>query len=396
MYNPAGIGAASDNLEWIELHNQMAVDMDLSGWRLDNGIDFKIPEGIILKAGKDLVIASNPTALQAASGFTGALGPFHLSPVQLRREDRAEGEERPGCRLGDLRHKRRLPVAPDGSGVSLAKINPDTAGDTPSNWANSGKVGGTPGATNFQRLPTPSPRSTRSPPAPPASSSSPIPPTPRRRSVASSSTPRSDAGSVRPPRDDAPRPQLPVRSRPRSSASPRHARQAIPLHRGRRLRRRRRLRSDVLKGRSPDGAGRWLVPSAPTPGAANTFQFHDEIVINEIMYHDTPVAGQPANVVQNTAIDYRDNHWKYEQSGTDLGAGWSASNFDDSAWTTGQGVFYGGNVPGVVGAPPRPSPSRAFSAPRSTPPANSVSAAPSTRTGSLRPPAAPRRSPRSS
>src|SRR5689334_7861734 len=76
MYNPPGVGAASDSLEWVELHNQMAVDVDLSGWRLNNGVDFTFPEGTIIKGGKDLVVAANPTALQAATpGLTGILGP---------------------------------------------------------------------------------------------------------------------------------------------------------------------------------------------------------------------------------------------------------------------------------------------------------------------------------
>ncbi len=32
----------------------------------------------------------------------------------------------------------------------------------------------------------------------------------------------------------------------------------------------------------------WLYPNVATPGAANSFVFHDEIVINEIMYHQAP------------------------------------------------------------------------------------------------------------
>ena len=41
MYNPPG--PTDDALEWIELSNQMAVDMDLSGWRLDGGVEFQFP-----------------------------------------------------------------------------------------------------------------------------------------------------------------------------------------------------------------------------------------------------------------------------------------------------------------------------------------------------------------
>src|SRR5439155_5131633 len=41
----------------------------------------------------------------------------------------------------------------------------------------------------------------------------------------------------------------------------------------------------TLRGRYPDATGRWLYPAQPTPGGPNRFALHDEIVINEIMYH---------------------------------------------------------------------------------------------------------------
>ena len=34
--------------EWIELHNQMSLRVDLSGWRLSGGIDFDFPEGTVI------------------------------------------------------------------------------------------------------------------------------------------------------------------------------------------------------------------------------------------------------------------------------------------------------------------------------------------------------------
>ena len=37
MYNPAG---SDESLEFIELYNQMAVDMDISAWRLSDGVEF--------------------------------------------------------------------------------------------------------------------------------------------------------------------------------------------------------------------------------------------------------------------------------------------------------------------------------------------------------------------
>src|SRR5947208_1123456 len=43
MYNPAGTGATSDSQEWIELYNQLGVDVDLSGWCLRSGVDYTFP-----------------------------------------------------------------------------------------------------------------------------------------------------------------------------------------------------------------------------------------------------------------------------------------------------------------------------------------------------------------
>src|SRR5206468_3133946 len=118
-----------DSLEWIELHNQQAADMDLSGWRLDHGIDYRFPEGTILKGGKDLVIAADPAAFQAATGVAGALGPFsgHLS----NSGERVDLKERSGRVIDSISYdtKNDWPVAPDGSGVSLAKVNPDLGSD---------------------------------------------------------------------------------------------------------------------------------------------------------------------------------------------------------------------------------------------------------------------------
>src|SRR5258705_768399 len=73
MYHPL---TNESQLEWVELQNQMAVDMDMSHWRLDGGISFTFPEGTVIGAGEYLVIAASPSALSMATGFRNALGPF--------------------------------------------------------------------------------------------------------------------------------------------------------------------------------------------------------------------------------------------------------------------------------------------------------------------------------
>ena len=70
-YNPV-----DPALEFVELHNQLSVNVDLSGWRFDGGITFGFSEGTVIPARGYLVVAKNPAALMTATGATGVLGPF--------------------------------------------------------------------------------------------------------------------------------------------------------------------------------------------------------------------------------------------------------------------------------------------------------------------------------
>ena len=73
FYHPA----ENASTEWIELHNQMSVDMDLSAWSLADGINYTFPDGTVIGGGEYLVIAADPVALEAATGIADAMGPFN-------------------------------------------------------------------------------------------------------------------------------------------------------------------------------------------------------------------------------------------------------------------------------------------------------------------------------
>ncbi|MGI9428611.1 MAG: lamin tail domain-containing protein, partial [Bythopirellula sp.] len=145
MYNPTG---TNETLEFVELHNQMAVDMDISAWQMSDGIDFTFAEGTIVPGGGYVVLAKDPAALLSATGVT-ALGPYsgQLSNggEQLQLSDRSN-RVMDSLSYGE---DNQWPVAPDGTGVSLAKVNQDGASDVAENWASSVVMGGTPGALNF-------------------------------------------------------------------------------------------------------------------------------------------------------------------------------------------------------------------------------------------------------
>ena len=146
MYHPPTNEAA---LEWIELRNQMAVDMDLSGWSLANGVAFTFPEGTVVAGGGYLLVALSPATLMSATGLTNVLGPFtgRLSnngeTLELRNNNqRLMDSVSYGVDGG-------WPVGPNGAGPSLAKFDENGAGDQGGYWRMSEQNGGTPGAENF-------------------------------------------------------------------------------------------------------------------------------------------------------------------------------------------------------------------------------------------------------
>ena len=145
QYHPA---AAQSSGEWIELHNQHSVDVDLSGWRLDGGVDFVFPQGTKIEGRKYLVIAANPGALQAATGVT-ALGPF--SNLLADGGEKVTLKNKNGRVMDVIDYNDRFPwpVAADGSGGTLAKVNELGATGEPRNWRASLSYGGTPGDYNF-------------------------------------------------------------------------------------------------------------------------------------------------------------------------------------------------------------------------------------------------------
>ena len=79
-----------------------------------------------------------------------------------------------------------------------------------------------------------------------------------------------------------------------------------------------------LRGRSKEFDGRWLYPAGETFGAANTFAFEEDIVINEIMYHPRPQSATPDTEAQfdlATLLEW-DAVWRANESGSYLGPNW--------------------------------------------------------------------------
>lgn len=146
MYHPP---TNEPSFEWVELRNQMAVDMDVSGWRLAKAIDFTFPAGTVIGGGDYLVVALQPTNIAAVHGLTNVLGPF--SGRLGNSGDTLELRNNNGRLMDELAYgvKGDWPVAPDGAGPSLAKVDEEWASGDIANWRASVQSGGSPGRVNF-------------------------------------------------------------------------------------------------------------------------------------------------------------------------------------------------------------------------------------------------------
>lgn len=62
--------------EYVELHNPGDIELDLSGWILDGGIDFLFPTGTKLAKKGYLIVARDAAAARAFYHATNVLGNF--------------------------------------------------------------------------------------------------------------------------------------------------------------------------------------------------------------------------------------------------------------------------------------------------------------------------------
>ena len=147
MYNP--VGDTDDSGEWIELYNQLAVDMDVSEWRLEGGVDFEFPDGTSVPGRGFLMVAAAPASLAGVEPGVEIVGPFSGSLSNGGEEIRLINNDNRVMNVLDYGDGGKWPVGPDGGGVTLAKRDELTASNVASNWTFSPQIDGTPGSSNF-------------------------------------------------------------------------------------------------------------------------------------------------------------------------------------------------------------------------------------------------------
>jgi hypothetical protein len=162
MYHPSSENPLE---EYIELFNQGATAINLSGWRFTDGVDFTFPN-VTIPAGGYLVIAANTNVFKAKypgvenviGNWTGSLSnsreDIDLADASGDRVDRVlyadEGDWATRQR-GALDFGRRgwsWFSEHDGLGKSVELINPRMSNDNGQNWTSSIAPQGTPGQVN--------------------------------------------------------------------------------------------------------------------------------------------------------------------------------------------------------------------------------------------------------
>ena len=329
-YNPASGDAGG---EWIELHNQLSVDVELSGWRLAEGVEYEFAAGTTIGGGEYLVIAKDPAAFEAASGLSGVLGGYagslsnggetlHLLDLNDRVMDELIYDD-----AGEW------PVAADGSGATLAKIDEHLGTGDPNSWTFSSNLGGTPGFDNsFANSPL-----QLSEVAGATDANFRV----ELHNTGGSSINLSGYSLVL---DGSTQSSFALSGtlgvngyvsfdQASTGINPQDEDRLFLAGPGNSIADGTRV-ENTARARSADLQGRWQRPDFATFGSANSFDVKDAIVINEILYNQLPVDPADGTVSTQRLIDY-DSLWRFNE--TDQPQGWATSAH--SSWSDRPGLL---------------------------------------------------------
>ncbi|MHB1035663.1 MAG: lamin tail domain-containing protein [Pirellulales bacterium] len=356
MYHP--LQDLDSTREYIELYNQLNVNMDVFDWKLEGGVDFQFADGTIVEARKTLlVVPFDPVAQpQTLAEFKAAynvgatvkiVGPYTGLLSNGGEELRLVNNGGRLMNVLDYGDGGDWPVEPDGGGASLVKRDPALATEAAENWTSSPNVGGSAGTaavvSTGQTIVINEVAS--------ASSDlfwlelTNVGPSAANLGGMVVASPAPGAGEyVLPAQTLQPGEfkvlvQMDLGFRPGSG-------DAIFLYNSTKTQLLDARRADdTVRGRSDRYGDRWLYPTQATPGVANAFTFQDNVVINEIMYHDAPspaIPGTPPTYQTTTLVDIDATRmWRYNQSGDQLPVTWMESTHpvDNVKWFEGAALL---------------------------------------------------------
>lgn len=345
IFNEIMYHDATGETEWIELANIMAVDLYLSGWRIEGGIDYVFPEGTVIAAGGYLLVSNQPAAVPGALGpWSGRLANGGES-IRLRNVAGRVMDEL------DYRDGGRWPVGADGSGASLARRREGAADPDAPAWAASHQIGGTPGAPNF-------PQGVELPPGVRISEIAGATDAVFQVELANEgATPAALGGLL-----------LNGIALAEQTLAPGAFAVLDETQLGFRLGETGRLflysengttlldAAIVRAGVRARHEGKMLVPEAATFGEANRFALATDVIINEIMFRPPPFPSEPAQpaVAETVVLLPFDASWRYYIGAGDPGSDWAtASHAGHGDWREGPALLGFETTPAALPEPLR-------------------------------------------
>jgi hypothetical protein len=144
---PPGV-FGGDEFEFLEFKNAGTSELDLSGLRISNGVEYEFPLGTRLAPGRFLILAENA---QAFGQRYPTVVPDGIYAGQLSNSgERLTLVDPAGATLLTVGYGTELPwpTTPDGAGFSLVPRDPvrNPAPDLAGSWRASSRVAGSPGA----------------------------------------------------------------------------------------------------------------------------------------------------------------------------------------------------------------------------------------------------------
>jgi hypothetical protein len=129
---------ATEKVEFIELYNNSPASVDLSGWRIDEAVDYTFPSGATIAAGGYAVITQNATDFQAKFGFA-PFGQWEIGDKLANEGETIALRDAGGQLVDTVTYKLGFPWPTTGDyGSSLELINPNLDNDLAGNWRSSG------------------------------------------------------------------------------------------------------------------------------------------------------------------------------------------------------------------------------------------------------------------
>jgi hypothetical protein len=123
--------------EFIELYNRGAAAVDLSGWTLDDGVDFVFPAGTSIAPGGYLVVAANAAWMNANYPGLAAIGNWSGNLSNGGERVRLEDQNDNLVDEVDYRTGGEWPELAGGNGSSLELVNPAADNSVGTAWRDS-------------------------------------------------------------------------------------------------------------------------------------------------------------------------------------------------------------------------------------------------------------------